>query len=70
MPWSQPTFFMYFIFAIAGFGGFGIWVEAVGLHLSENLKSYDGLYTALATFYPALIAACGESQDSGSTRPA
>ena len=55
-PWKQVTFVFYFFSAIVLFGGFGIWVELVELNLlSENADSYDGLYRAIATFYPALI---------------
>ena len=54
-PWKQGTFVSYFVSAIVLFGGFGIWVELVELALSENADSYDGLYRAIATFYPALI---------------
>ena len=54
-PWKQVTFVMYLLSAIVGFGGFGIWVEIVELNLSEDPRNYDGLYTAVATFYPALI---------------
>ena len=54
-PWKQVTFVSYFFTAIVLFGGFGIWVELVELNLSENAESYDGLYRAIATFYPALI---------------
>ena len=49
------TFVLSFLFAIVGFAGFGIWVELVELNLSETHNNYDGLYTAIATFYPALI---------------
>ena len=54
-PWKQVTFVMYLLSAIVGFGGFGVWVEFVELNLSEYPRNYDGLYTAVATFYPALI---------------
>lgn len=56
-PWKQVTFVTYLVFAIVGFGGFGIWAELVELNLSEKPRNYDGLYTAVATFYPALIGA-------------
>ncbi len=46
---------MYFLGAIVAFGGFGIWVELVELRLSKSVVNYDGLYTSIATFYPALI---------------
>lgn len=46
---------MYFLGAILAFGGFGIWVELVEMRLSDRTPNYDGLYTAIATFYPALI---------------
>lgn len=54
-PWKQVTFVMYFLGAIVAFGGFGIWVELVELGLSKKPANYDGLYTSIATFYPALI---------------
>ena len=54
-PWTQVTFVLYFFSAIVVFGGFGIWVEVVELNLLENADSYDRLYRAIATFYPALI---------------
>ena len=49
------TFVLYFLSAIVLFGGFGIWVELVELNLLEDVSGYDGLYRAIATFYPALI---------------
>ena len=54
-PWKHVAFVTYLVTAIIIFGGFGIWVELVALHLSDTPYSYDGVYTAVATFYPALI---------------
>jgi len=54
-PWSQAPFVIYVLVAIVTLGGLGIWVEIVKILSAEQSASYDGLLTAMATFYPALV---------------
>ena len=54
-PWKHGPLVMYVVVALVGLGGLGIWVEAVKFILSEEPESYDGIFTAVVTFYPALI---------------
>ena len=54
-PWKHAPFCIYVLVAVVGLGGLGIWVEAVKLGLSDRPESYDGIFTAVTTFYPALI---------------
>lgn len=53
-PFSDVPFVFYVLLAIIGLGCLGIWVELIKVALSSG-KNYDGVLTALATFFPALI---------------
>ena len=52
--WKRFPLFVFVLVAIVGLGGLGIWVELVKALLSESPEESDGLFTAVATFYPAL----------------
>jgi len=54
-PFSDFPFVIYVLLAIIGLGCLGIWVELTKLSLSSGVRNYDGVLTALATFFPALI---------------
>ncbi|MCA3641217.1 MAG: hypothetical protein IOC63_05065 [Methylobacterium sp.] len=54
-PFSDVPFVFYVLLAIVGLGCLGIWFELIKLSLSSDLPKYDGVLTALATFFPALI---------------
>jgi hypothetical protein len=54
-PFHNVPFVFYVILAIMCLGSLGIWVELVKTQLSTPPPSYDGVLTAIATFYPALI---------------
>jgi len=58
-PLTDATFIFYVVFGILIFGGLGIWIEIMKIILSPANTSWNGILTALAAFYPALIgAAC------------
>lgn len=48
-------FVLYVLIAIIGFGCLGIWVELVKFSNAPEPSNTNGILTALATFYPALI---------------
>jgi len=48
-------FVVYVLLAIIGLGCLGIWVELIKVALSPETGNYEGVLTALATFFPALI---------------
>lgn len=54
-PFSNVPFVFYAIIAIGILGCAGIWVEIAKTALSTKVGNNDGVLTALATFYPALI---------------
>lgn len=54
-PFSSAPFVIYVLLAIVGLGCLGIWVELVKLARVDGDGSSDGVLTALATFYPALV---------------
>lgn len=54
-PFRNVPFVFYVVLAILGLGCLGIWVELVKTQVSSTPSSYDGVLTAIATFYPALI---------------
>jgi putative Ca2+/H+ antiporter (TMEM165/GDT1 family) len=54
-PFSHAPFVFYVLLAILGLGCLGIWVELIKVALSTGQPSYDGVLTALATFFPAMI---------------
>lgn len=54
-PCGHVTFWFYFVMAIIGFGGLGIWVEIVKTFQPE--RGVDGLITAIYTYFPAVAAA-------------
>jgi hypothetical protein len=54
-PFSHAPFIFYVLLAILGLGCLGIWVELVKVAMSSSQSSYEGVLTALATFFPALI---------------
>ncbi len=54
-PFSDAPFVFYVFLAIISFGCLGIWVEVVKIQLQQGTASYEGLLTAMATFFPALI---------------
>ena len=56
-PWKHVPLVLYVLVAIVVFGGLGIWVEIVKLGLLNKPLSTGGLFTAMATFYPALVGA-------------
>lgn len=45
----------YVLLAIIGLGCLGIWVEFIKVASATSPANYDGVLTALATFFPALI---------------
>ena len=54
-PFSSVAFVFYAVIAIVVLGCAGIWVEIVKAMLTTEAGSNEGVLTALATFYPALI---------------
>ncbi len=54
-PFSNVPFVFYVVLAILCLGGLGIWVELVKTALDSPPKNFDGVLTALSTFFPALI---------------
>lgn len=54
-PFSDVPFVFYVLLAIIGLGCLGIWVELIKVVMSSDQPNYDGVLTALATFFPALI---------------
>jgi hypothetical protein len=54
-PFSSVPFVLYVVIAIIGFGCLGIWVELVKFSNATDPADTNGILTALATFYPALI---------------
>lgn len=54
-PFLNVPFVFYVILAIVCLGGLGIWVELIKTQFSKAPTSYEGVLTAIATFYPALI---------------
>lgn len=54
-PFSDVPFVIYVLVGIVGLGCLGIWVEVVKTFLSPSFVGGDGVLTALATFFPALI---------------
>lgn len=54
-PFSHAPFVFYVLLAIIGLGCLGIWVELLKVATSSVHLNYDGVLTALATFFPALI---------------
>lgn len=56
-PFAHVPFVFYVVLAIIGLGCLGIWVELIKLALSPGTGNWEGVLTALATFFPALIGA-------------
>lgn len=54
-PFSNTIFVLYAFLAIILLGCLGIWVELYKYAFSDGVEKYDGLMTAVATFYPALV---------------
>lgn len=54
-PFSHAPFVFYVLLAIILLGCLGIWVELIKVAISSGQPNYDGVLTALATFFPALI---------------
>lgn len=54
-PLSDVPFVFYVLLAIIGLGCLGIWVELVKVAIASGQRGYDGVVTALATFFPALV---------------
>lgn len=52
---KRVPFFAYVLVAIIGLGGLGIWAELVRMALSTDNHGFDRVFTAAATFYPAVI---------------
>ncbi len=55
-PRGEFVFWVYFVLCVLGLGGLGFWVELLQLNgqPAQN-RSWDNAYTALVTFFPALI---------------
>ena len=53
--WKRFPFLAFVLVAIVGLGGLGIWAELVKMSLSENPQRLDGVFTAVAAFYPAVV---------------
>ena len=53
--WKRFPFLAFVLVAIVGLGGLGIWTEIVKFTLSENPERLDGVFTAVAAFYPAVV---------------
>ena len=53
--WKRFPFLVFVLVAIVGLGGLGIWAELVKVTLSENPERLDGVFTAVAAFYPAVV---------------
>ncbi|MYA59520.1 MAG: hypothetical protein F4X40_03025 [Chloroflexi bacterium] len=47
--------FAYVLVAILGLGGLGIWTEVVKIALAKDLSQFDGVFTAVAAFFPAVV---------------
>lgn len=57
-PFEQISFIVYFLVAILGLGGLGVWVELHHWIYDPSCHpSLSGLRTAVNTFYPALAGA-------------
>lgn len=56
-PLSDATFIFYVVFGVLVFGGLGVWIEVVKVYLPGQSVDTQGIRTALAVFYPALIGA-------------
>lgn len=54
-PFADVPFVTYAILAIIGLGCLGIWSELIKIAIAEEPPRYDGVFTALSTFYPALV---------------
>lgn len=54
-PFRHFPFVSYVILSIICLGCLGIWVELIKTQLTTLPASYDGVFTAIVTFYPALI---------------
>lgn len=56
-PANQFTYWTYFLFCVLGLGGLGFWIELVQINgqVPAN-RDWNNTYTALVTFFPALIA--------------
>lgn len=57
-PFDHPSFIVYFLVAILGLGGLGVWVELYRWIYDPSCHpSLSGIRTAVNTFYPALAGA-------------
>lgn len=56
-PLTDLTFIFYVFFGVVVFGGLGVWIEVVKYYLPGQFVDMQGIRTALAVFYPALIGA-------------
>ncbi|TCQ70944.1 hypothetical protein EDF68_13111 [Ochrobactrum sp. BH3] len=54
-PKTEVVYWSYFIFAVCGLGGIGILLEFARYASVKDSVTPDGLFTAFATFFPALI---------------
>lgn len=59
-PVGSPSFWMFLIVGIIGFGGIAIWIEVLkyGFHLLDT-KSAEGIATAVNTYFPAIGCGAG-----------
>lgn len=56
-PAREFTYWTYFIVCVLGLGGLGCWVELVQVNgEAPAARDWNNTYTALVTFFPALIA--------------
>jgi len=57
-PFRHPSFVLFFMFAVLGFGALGIWVELYAYFVPERggfiAHETDALRTAVLTFFPAV----------------
>lgn len=57
-PVAHPSFVAYFLVAIVGFGGLGVWLELYRyIYAAQPAPPLDGLRVAINTFYPTLAGA-------------
>ena len=53
-PLGHPSFVIYFLLAVVGFAGLGLWLELYAYFTTVPAPSFGPLRTALTTFFPAL----------------
>lgn len=47
--------FVFVLVAIIGLGGLGIWTELAKIALAKDPTHFDGVFTAVAAFFPAVV---------------